>query len=180
MNIPNLLTIFRMFLVPIYLSIMFFSNLENRFLVSGLIFILAGITDVLDGKIARKYDLITDLGTVLDPIADKMMIFAVLISYTIEGILPSWILFVIGIKEIIMIFGGGILYINKGKQVIPSNIFGKAATVSFYGATLSVIFKTPSKFSEILFIITVILNIFAFINYIIIYINKRKNVKEIN
>ncbi|MGO1470001.1 MAG: CDP-diacylglycerol--glycerol-3-phosphate 3-phosphatidyltransferase [Tissierella sp.] len=179
MNIPNLLTIFRIFLVPIYLFI-FFSNLDNRFLLSGLVFILAGISDVLDGKIARKYNLITDLGIVLDPIADKMMIFAVLISYTIEGLIPYWILLIIGIKEIAMILGGGILYLFKGKQVVPSNIYGKIATVLFYAATLSVIFNISNKLSQILFIVTVILNVFAFINYLKIYISMRNNKEEIN
>lgn len=179
MNIPNLLTILRIFLVPIYLCISF-SNLDNSLLLSGLVFILAGITDVLDGRIARKYDLITNLGIVLDPIADKMMIFAVLITFTIKGLIPHWILFIMGIKEISMILGGGILYLFKGKQVIPSNIYGKIATVAFYTATLSMVFNISSKLSEILFIITVILNILAFINYMKIYINRRSNTGEIS
>lgn len=179
MNIPNLLTILRIFLVPIYLLV-FFSNLENRFLIAGFIFILAGISDVLDGKIARKYNLITKLGIVLDPIADKMMMFAVLISYTMENIIPSWIIIAIGLKEIVMVIGGGILYRYKGKQVIPSNIYGKVATVSFYAATLSIVFNISEKLSEGLFILTVILNILAFIAYLNIYINKSKNSQEIS
>lgn len=179
MNIPNLLTILRIFLVPIYLLV-FFSNLENRFLLAGLVFILAGISDVLDGKIARKYNLITKLGIVLDPIADKMMMFAVLISYTIGKIISPWILIAIGIKEIVMILGGGILYLYKGKQVVPSNIYGKIATVSFYAATLSIVFNISIILSEGLFIITVILNILAFINYLKIYISKRNNIEEIS
>lgn len=179
MNIPNLLTILRIILVPIYLLV-FFSNLENRFLLAGLIFILAGISDILDGKIARKYNLITNLGIVLDPIADKMMMFAVLISYTMEKIIPSWILIAIGIKEIVMILGGGVLYRYKGKQVIPSNRYGKIATVSFYAATLSIVFNISTKLSEILFIVTVILNILAFINYLKIYLSKRNNIEEIS
>ena len=179
MNIPNLLTILRIVLVPIYLLV-FFSNLKNRFLLAGLIFILAGISDVLDGKIARKYNLITKLGIVLDPIADKMMMFAVLISYTIEKMIPSWILIAIGVKEIVMILGGGILYRYKGKQVIPSNVYGKIATVSFYAATLSMIFNISTKLSEILFIVTVVLNILAFINYFKIYLSKRNNSEEIS
>lgn len=177
MNIPNIITSFRIFLVPIYLLV-FFSNLENRFFLAGLIFILAGISDILDGKIARKYKLITKLGVILDPIADKMMIFAVLISYTVEEIIPYWIIIALGIKELALIIGAGILYLNKGRQVVPSNKYGKIATVSFYAATLSVVFNIGNDFSQYLFIITVILNILAFINYLKIYINKRENIKE--
>lgn len=177
MNIPNILTVLRIFLTPIYLLV-FFSGLENRFLLAGFIFILAGISDVLDGKIARKYNLVTNLGIVLDPIADKMMTFAVLISYTIEGFIPSWILIAMGVKEIVMLLGGGVLYLYKGKQVVPSNIYGKTATVSFYAAALSVVFKLSEKLSEVLFIITVILNILAFMTYLKIYISKRNNEED--
>lgn len=179
MNIPNLLTLLRIFLVPTYL-IVFFSGLENRFLLAGLIFILAGISDVLDGSIARKYNLVTKLGVVLDPIADKMMTFAVLISYTIAGIIPPWILIALGIKEVVMLLGGGVLYLFKDKQVVPSNAYGKIATVSFYAATLSVVFKLPKQISEVLFILTVVLNILAFVNYLKIYINTRNKTQDLS
>lgn len=174
MNIPNLLTILRMFLVPVYLLI-FFSNIENKLLVSGLVFVLAGITDLLDGNIARKYNLVTKLGTVLDPIADKMMTFAVLISFTSAGFIPLWIIIALGTKEILLIIGGGILYLFKGKQVLPSNKYGKLATVSFYAATLSIILGLGEIASQGLFIITVALNILAFTNYLSIYIKMGDN-----
>ena len=178
MNLANMITIFRIILIPIYLVI-FYSGSDNYILLSGLIFILAGISDVLDGYIARKYNMITDLGTVLDPIADKLMMFAILISFVSKGIIPFWILVALGLKEITMILGGGILYLFKGKQVMPSNKFGKFATVSFYVATLSIIFKLPEIFSASLFVLTVIFNIIAFINYLIIYLKIRDN-KSIN
>lgn len=179
MNIPNLLTIFRIILTPIYLLI-FFSNLSNRILLAGLVFILAGISDVLDGHIARKYDLITKLGSILDPFADKMMTFAVLISFTYAELIPSWILIAMGIKETLMILGGAVLYLFKGNQVLPSNKYGKIATLSFYTATLSVVFHLPNLLSRVLFIITVVLNLLAFINYFIIYLTMRNNSSEIS
>lgn len=174
MNIPNLLTVFRIFLVPVYLYI-FFSNIQNRIFISGLIFILAGITDLLDGYIARKYDLVTDLGALLDPAADKLMTFAVLISFTYAGLIPYWIIIALGVKEILLILGGGILYLFKGNQVLPSNKYGKLATVSFYAATLSVVFKLGEIATKGLFFITVVLNIMAFINYLSIYLKIRDN-----
>lgn len=174
MNIPNMISVFRILLVPIYLLV-FFSNLENRFILAGLIFILAGISDVLDGNIARKYNLTTKLGALLDPVADKLMLFAVLISYTVEKIIPIWILLALGAKEIVLVIGASILYLFKGNQVLPSNKYGKVATFSFYVATLSVVFKLPGKLSQWLFIFTVALNILAFINYLKIYMVKREN-----
>ncbi len=168
MNIPNMLTILRILLIPVYLYF-FYSNLQNNILWAGIVFIIAGISDVLDGYIARKYNTTTKLGIVLDPIADKLMTFTILISFVTKEIIPIWILLTIGIKECMMILGGVILYLFKGKQVLPSNKYGKVATLSFYAATLSVVFKFPSMVSNLLFVLTVTLNIIAFINYFIIF-----------
>lgn len=168
MNIPNILTIFRIVLVPIYLLI-FFSDLPNKVLLAGLVFILAGVTDVLDGYIARKNNLITKLGTVLDPFADKLMSFTVLLSFTIAGFIPAWIILILGIKEGIMILVGGILYLLKGNFVMPSNKYGKIATASFYIASLSIVFNISRSVSMVLFIITIALNLYAFLNYANIY-----------
>lgn len=169
MNLPNILTIFRIILVPIYLFF-FYTNFEKRLLYGGIVFLLAGITDVLDGYIARKYNQMTDLGAVLDPLADKLMAFAVLISFTSTGLIPSWVLKVIGLKEVLMIIGGSILYISQSNTVVPANKFGKIATVSLYTAIFSVILKAPYLLRKFLLGFTVLLNIIAFINYLIIYI----------
>lgn len=173
MNIPNILTIIRILLVPTYLAI-FFSDLKQRVVISVGIFILAGITDFLDGYIARKYNLITKLGKVLDPLADKLMMFAVLISLVSIKLIPKWVMIILVGKEILMILGGSILYIFKGNQVLPSNVFGKIATVFFYVATMVTIFKPKTILSKNLFIITIILNIVAFINYFLIFVSMSK------
>lgn len=173
MGLPNILTIFRIILVPIYLYV-FFTNRGNFLLYGGIIFLIAGITDILDGYIARKYDLMTDLGAVLDPLADKLMAFAVLISFTLAGLIPSWVLKVIGLKEVLMIIGGFILYIFKANTVVPANKYGKIATTSLYIAIFSVILKVPYNLSRFFLLATVIFNLIAFVNYLIIYINIRK------
>ena len=170
MNIANMLTILRIILVPVYL-ILFYSMGENHVLYAGMIFLLAGITDILDGHIARKYDQMTDLGAALDPLADKLMAFAVLISFTSKKLIPSWILKIIGFKEILMIIGGFTLYLFKSNTVVPANKYGKIATVSLYIAVFSVILKAPFIIKKSLFILTVVLNLIAFLNYLIIYIN---------
>ncbi len=178
MNLANMITVFRILLIPVYLGF-FFSGSDNSILFSGIVFIIAGISDVLDGYIARKYNMMTDLGAVLDPVADKLMIFTVLISFVSKGIIPSWILIALGFKEIVMIIGGGILYLFKGKQVLPSNNYGKFATVTFYVATLSIVFKLPEMLSKVMFILTVFFNIVAFINYFIIYLKIKDGNKAI-
>ncbi len=169
--VPNIITSFRFLLVPIYIGV-FYSTMENSLLYATLIFALAGITDVLDGYIARKYDLVTKLGTILDPLADKSMQLTVLITFTTKGYIPLWAIAIIGIKEIIMIIGGGILYLGKNDAVIPSDKYGKFGTVLFY-ITIFVIAFNPngieSMVSTVLIVLTIFVMLVAFINYLMVF-----------
>lgn len=174
MNLPNKITIMRIILIPIYLLV-FYSNMENRLLLAGLIFLLAGISDLLDGYIARKYDLTTDLGAVLDPFADKLMSFAVLISFTTMKLIPPWVLIAIGIKEIFMIIGSAISIVHHKDTVVHANYYGKFATISFYIAILSIVFNLNELLSTMLLILTVSLNIIAFYKYLRIFLKVREN-----
>ncbi|MDY0236727.1 MAG: CDP-diacylglycerol--glycerol-3-phosphate 3-phosphatidyltransferase [Gudongella sp.] len=168
MTLPNIITIFRIFLVPVYLYI-FFGKTENSVLLAGLIFMLAGISDVLDGYIARKYNLTSKLGAVLDPFADKLMSFTVLVTFTIIGLVPLWILVPMILKELVMVIGGGLLYLKHGKLVIPSNKYGKIATLSLYAAIFTIVFKINFSISDLLLVLTLFLNLVAFYNYLIIF-----------
>ncbi|MBR2181146.1 MAG: CDP-alcohol phosphatidyltransferase family protein, partial [Oscillospiraceae bacterium] len=91
MNIPNLLSIFRMCLVPVFV-VVFFSDSPHAYAYAAGVYALAGITDVLDGIIARKFNLITKLGKILDPLADKMMTITVFVCISIAGLIPWWII----------------------------------------------------------------------------------------
>lgn len=173
MNIPNILTLFRILLVPLFV-IIFFSNMESSLFYSISIFLLAGITDILDGYIARKHNLITKLGIVLDPLADKLMLLTVLFCLSINNIIPMWILIIISLKELVMIVAGGILY-NKN-FIIPSNKFGKLSTFMFYISIFFLIFN--KKLSKYLLNLSVIMAIITFLNYVLIYIKKKSNIKE--
>ncbi len=177
MNLPNKITIMRIILIPIYLLV-FYSNMENRLLIAGLIFLLAGISDLLDGYIARKYDLKTDLGAVLDPFADKLMSFAVLISFTTIKLIPLWVLVAIGLKEVFMIIGSAISLLHHKDTVVHANYYGKFATISFYIAILSIVFKMNELFSTFLLILTVTLNILAFYKYLRMFLKVRDNMNH--
>lgn len=130
-----------------------------------LIFAVAGVTDVLDGYIARKYNLVTDLGTVLDPLADKLMLIAVLSCFTIKGYIPTWIIGVVLVKELSMIAGGIYLYFNKEQIVIPANKFGKLATVFFYAAIILITFNVKADYNKYLISIAMIMTLVAFVVY---------------
>ncbi|MCC5910937.1 MAG: CDP-diacylglycerol--glycerol-3-phosphate 3-phosphatidyltransferase [Clostridiaceae bacterium] len=173
-RIPNLLTIIRFLLVPLFIMV-FFSSSEKNLLFSAYIFMFAGITDVLDGYIARRFNLITKWGQAMDPLADKSMQITVLVCLTIRNILPLWAIIIVGMKEVIMIIGGIFLYTKKEKIVIPANRYGKLATVMFYMAMLAVIFGL--KYGRLLVILTIIMTIFAFIQYLVMALKAMKELE---
>lgn len=138
MNLPNVITSFRVLLIPIFLYV-YFREPEENLLYSVIIFFVAGFSDVLDGYLARKNNLVTSFGTVMDPLADKMMLLTVLISYAVTGVIPYAILILVGIKEIAMILGGIIVY--KWGIINPANKLGKFVTFSFYVGILTLLFN---------------------------------------
>lgn len=169
MNIPNILTLFRLFLIPVFILV-FFSSVKNNFIYAVSIFLLAGATDVLDGYIARKYNLVTKWGIVIDPLADKLMLLTVLICLAIKGYIPLIVVILIAVKDSLMIISGVFLY--KKNTVIPANIFGKASTLLFY---LSIFMLPINKYiGNIVLKIAVISAFVALINYSIIYFKNRK------
>lgn len=168
MNIPNILTMFRLFLIPVFILI-FFSGIGNSLILAVAIFLVAGFTDVLDGYIARKFNMITKWGIVLDPLTDKLMLLTVLSCLVIEGYTPLWILLVIGAKEIFMIICGTLLY--RQDWVIPSNIFGKVSTLLFYLSIL--IISLGFRYGNYLLYVAVFSAVVAFVNYLVIYLKSK-------
>lgn len=169
MNLPNLLTVLRLILIPIFILI-FFSNISNSLIYSITIFLLAGVTDFLDGYIARKHKLVTKIGIVLDPLADKLMLMTVLTCLVIKDYIPLWVLLIICAKEIFMIFCG--LFLYKKGTLIPSNVFGKVTTILFYISIFILGFNTT--IGVYLLYLSVAIAIVALINYAIIYFNNKK------
>ena len=166
-HIPNILTILRFLLIPIILYFIFVGNYTLAF----IFFTLSGITDVLDGCIARKFNLISNFGKLMDPLADKLTQISVLASLVRVEIIPFWILVIVILKELIMIIGASFLY---GKDVVVySKWYGKLATVLFYLAiVISLIDKQFnlscfwSYFDLTLYCIALICTVFSLIMYV--------------
>jgi cardiolipin synthase len=125
-NIPNILSLFRLILVFVFP----FAFFKGNMLWGLLVFVVASATDWLDGMIARKTNSITDIGKVLDPLADKMMLIMALVCLFIRGKIPTVVLIVMGAKELGMVIGGIVLYSKK--MIIPAMTGGKLATVTFF------------------------------------------------
>ena len=134
MNLPNKLTLLRIILIPIFVAVYFIPAIPYNYLIATVIFALAAFTDFLDGKIARKYNLVTDLGKFLDPIADKVLVAAALIIMLVtpEGgavILPSYaaIFVTVILARELIISGFRMVAAAKGK-VIAADKSGKIKT----------------------------------------------------
>lgn len=175
LNLPNTLTIIRIALIPIFLVFLMIQTKLGA-IIAVIIFIIAAVTDGLDGYIARKRKEITKIGKLLDPLADKLLITSALVSLVELGKLPSWIVIIIISREFI-ISGLRMVAATEG-IVISASIWGKIKTITQITAIVSVLLDshpfnlTNLRFSSILLIISVIFTIISGIDYII----KSKNI----
>lgn len=162
-NIPNILTILRFFLIPFILHFL----VHDEFILAIIFLTLSGLTDILDGAIARKFNFITNFGKLIDPLADKFTQLSILWMLVSKNIIPLWILVIVLLKEATMVAGASFLY---GKElVVSSKWYGKASTVLFYLAiVLSMIFRDlqiQTSIDLILYYIAVTMTIFSLIMY---------------
>lgn len=128
MNIANKITLVRIFLVPVFVLFMLTDFTEYNGIIAFIVFVIATITDKIDGTIARKYNLVTDFGKFLDPIADKLLVCSALICLTADGTIPAWITIVIIGREFI-ISAFRLVCADTGKTVAAS-WWGKSKTIA--------------------------------------------------
>ena len=160
MNLPNQLTILRILLIPAFLVLLFTGYLYSAISV----FLLASITDWLDGLIARKYNLITNFGKFMDPLADKLLVCAALISMVQLELLPAWIVIIILSREFIVT---GFRLVAAGNHiVIAAGMLGKCKTVVQMVMIIYLLFGFGGFLAEFLVWVAVILTIASAIEYI--------------
>ena len=140
-TIPNVLTMLRIVLIPVFVAV-FFSNPREQDRIAALVlFAVASITDMFDGMLARKLNQITDFGKLFDPLADKVMVITALICQAVYGVFPWIAIIIVAAKELIMLLGG--LFMLSRDVVVYSNYVGKTAQV-FFIASLLLSFFHPS------------------------------------
>ena len=190
MNLPNKLTIFRIILVPIMVIIPYlgisgeFFGISTALLIVDAIFIIASITDKLDGYLARKNNQITTFGKFLDPIADKILVLAAMIILVEIGKLPAWIPIIVIFREFI-VSGYRLLASQKGGEVIAASFWGKLKTVTQmiaiiamfldkyaffdfvkYGESMPTLNYMFNIFVSIMMLICVVATVFSGIDYL--------------
>ena len=173
-HVPNILSVCRILLIPVIVI----SVALHNYLLALIIFTISSLTDIIDGYIARNFDAVTNVGKLLDPLADKLTQLSMIASLVWADVIGGWILAVLLIKELIMIAGAAFLY---GKSVVVySRWYGKLATVLlFVSVVVSLVgrqFNISSgifiTISNSLYVITLLMTIFALLAYVKALYNK--------
>lgn len=167
MNLPNKLTIFRVLCIPVFVAFMLIESIPYNNYIAVAVFIIASLTDLLDGKIARRYNLITNFGKFMDPLADKLLVCAALICLSGTKI-PAWVVVIIISREL-FISGFRILAADQG-IVLAAGWWGKFKTAFQMIMIIVLIVDIPLKIFDIigwaLIWISLALTIISLIDYV--------------
>ena len=140
MNLANRLTLMRVVMVPLFVAFMLISALPYNYLWALVVFAAASITDMLDGKIARKYNMITSFGKFLDPLADKILVAAALVCFVQLGWCSAWVTALILAREFVVSGVRLVAASSEKKLVIPAGILGKLKTAMTMVAICVILF----------------------------------------
>lgn len=174
MNLPNKITLFRVFMIPIFLVFLLIPEMPyGRYIAAG-IFIIAALSDLLDGYIARKHNLVTNFGKFMDPLADKLLVSSALICFVELGLLQAWIVVIIIAREFII--SGFRLIASDNGIVIAAGWWGKIKTNVQMIMSVMLIVNLDSQFMNVLEQITVYLAVALTVISLVDYMIKNKSV----
>ena len=173
MNLPNKLTILRAIMIPFFLVFLYMSAGWAKWVSLG-IFIVASLTDMLDGKIARKYNLVTNFGKFMDPLADKLLVCSALICLIQLELIPAWVVIIIIAREFII--SGFRLVASDNGVVIAASYWGKFKTAFQMLTVIVLILNIPNKVFTILGAVLIYVSLALTVISLIDYIAKNKDV----
>ncbi len=176
MNLPNKLTIFRVILIPFFVVLLLFDLTAYDKWIALAIFIVASLTDFLDGHIARKYNLVTNFGKFMDPLADKLLVCSAMICLVELSRIPAWVVIIIIAREFII--SGFRLVASDNGVVIAASYWGKFKTVFQIGMICLMIADLPSLalVTQIVMWVAVVLTVVSLVDYLL----KNKDVMREN
>ena len=169
MNLPNKLTILRVIMIPFFVAALLYDGGANQNMryVAAALFIIASLTDMLDGKIARQYNLVTNFGKFMDPLADKLLVCSALICMIELRELPAWMVIIIISREFII--SGFRLVASDNGVVIAASYWGKFKTTFQMIGVVLLIFNIPalSTLTTIIVWIALALTVISLVDYIV-------------
>ncbi len=164
MNLPNKLTLMRIILIPVFMGVLYWGFPGSSY-VALVIFIIASFTDMLDGKIARARNLVTDFGKFADPLADKMLVTAAMLWFVEIGQMPAWALLIVVCREF-AVSGLRMLASDKGR-VIAAGWSGKVKTASTMVCIVLMFLHIPSLLNTVCVWVIVLTTIYSGIEYFV-------------
>lgn len=181
-SIPNILSYFRILLIPVF--VLLFINSKNNLgvhIAAVAVVALSGLTDMLDGKIARHCNMITEWGKILDPMADKLTQCAIMICLAMRYSLLWAFIGALVVKEVTMAVLG-MVFLKKGRKLKGAHWYGKVSTVVFYLVMMTLLVIPPSKLPLELSVVLILLSgafmIFSFIMYLRVYFSMARDIKD--
>ena len=175
MNLPNKLTMFRVVLIPVFIVVLMsglIAEPASRY-IAVVIFCVASFTDYLDGHIARKYNLVTNFGKFMDPLADKLLVSAAMICMIELGMLPAWVVIIIISREFIIT--GFRLIAAEGGLVIAASWWGKIKTVTQMAMIILMLLGVNKVIGTILVVLATIFTVVSGVDYIVKNLSVLKN-----
>lgn len=167
MTIPNVITLLRLVLIPFYTYFL----LTQKFFLAAILYGIAAISDILDGYLARKLNQTSDLGKIIDPVADKLIVIISLVYLGYKNVLPLWGVLILLTKEFLMLLVG-LSFLIKKVEIISSKIYGKLAMVLISISILMALLSIP--FQNVVFLIGLVISLMAGIDYLLFYLNHLK------
>lgn len=167
-TVPNLLTIFRMVLIPVFASLLFY----QKFVLALVVFVVAGITDGLDGLLARRFDQKSQLGTILDPIADKMMMVTSFVVLSMRTVFPQpvpshlpipfWVTIAVISRDVFILVGAAAINIVTGFRGFRPSLLGKINTTVQIIAIAAIMFAASVPYGTGYYLPTIYTTVFTF------------------
>jgi cardiolipin synthase len=166
-TLPNILTIFRMVLIPVFVTLLFY----QRFTTALVVFIVAGITDGLDGLLARRFDQRSQLGTILDPVADKLMMVTAFVVLSLRSIyphpvpshlpIPFWVTVTVISRDVFIVVGAAAINIMTGFRGFRPSLLGKVSTAVQIVAIAAIILAASYPYGTGYYLPTVYMTVFV-------------------
>lgn len=179
-SIPNLLSLFRLLLIPVYATLYLNATQRYQYLLAGVILAVSCLTDMIDGKIARKYNMITTLGKILDPLADKLtqLTLTICLSLKYPVLYPVLGLFVM--KELFQLVLGAV-FLRKGKMLPGALMAGKVCTTILFVSLIALVLmpNIPPVAVKAIAVIDALFLIISFVSYAMAYFGKNVKVQDI-
>ena len=180
-KIPNILSLFRLLLIPVYAGLYLNATEKYQFVLAGTILTISCLTDMIDGKIARKYNMITALGKILDPLADKLTQFALTICLSMKYPVLYPVLSLFVIKELFQLVLG-IVFLRRGKMLPGALTAGKLCTTVLFVSLILLVLMPEMSHDAVTFIAAVdtIFLMISFVSYALAYLGTNVKVQDVD